>query len=179
MHVLYEEYACIWCPVLCHVPVCLCALHMRVEHAEQVSEVVSCWFSGSLNNNTWLVKALQYVFKNSFLFSSWSLCSALVSALDFAKYVHCKGSAVLSCSSSIAKKRCPPNSVLHWLPCVMCDTRVPDRKGKLTFRAWSQIDIPKCDQNVCMYICTHAHTHISRIDSSFRAWVFRAWVSRA
>ena len=42
---ILTEYACVWCLAPCHVPVGLCALHMRVGHAEQASEIVRCWFS--------------------------------------------------------------------------------------------------------------------------------------
>ena len=44
--------------------------------------------------------------------SCW-LRSALVSTLDSAKYVCCKGPAALSSPSSIAKKHCPPCFILH------------------------------------------------------------------
>ena len=45
--------------------------------------------------------------------ASRRLRSAFVSTLDSAKYVRCGGPAALSSPSSIAKKRCPPSSVLH------------------------------------------------------------------
>ena len=80
--------------------------------------------------DTWLVKNLQYVLSTVELFlvlfllywllqwidllvlffvrvASRRLHSALVSALDFAKYVPCKGPAALSSPSSVAKKSRP------------------------------------------------------------------------
>ena len=104
--------------MLRHAPVCLCVLRMWVGHAEQVSEIVHCWVSGSEKKNTWLVKTVQYVLSTFELFLvlfllSWLLWvgwqhSALISALDSAKYVRYEGLAALSFPSSITQKRCPP-----------------------------------------------------------------------
>ena len=122
---------------------------MPVGHAEQLSEILHCWFSGSQKNNTWLMKTLQYVLSTfelfvvlfllfwllrwtdffAFFFVRVARCrlhSALVSALGSAKYVHCEGPAILSSPSSIAKKGCPPNSVLHRRPHVMHISVMPD-----------------------------------------------------
>ena len=69
--------------------------------------------------------------------------SRLRSALNFAKYVHCKGQAALSSLSSITRKHCPTS---------LCNTRisnaqVPEHKHKLTFQAWPQIVILSMPEN--------------------------------
>ena len=82
-------------------------------------------FNGSQNNNTWLVLSFFELFDALFLLSwllrwtdllafffvrvaSHQLHSALVSALDSTKYIHCEGPAALFSPSSFAKKPCPP-----------------------------------------------------------------------
>ena len=140
------------------------ASRIQVGRAEQLSEIVHCWFSGSQKNNTWLVRTLQYVLSTFELFLvlfllSWlprwtdlfafffvrvasrRLRSALVSALDSTKYVRCEGPAALSSPSSIAKKRCLPNSVLHRCPRVMHVSVTPDSY------VCAQIDIPSVSTN--------------------------------
>ena len=110
---------------------------MWVGRAEQLSEILHCWFSGSQKNNTSLVRAFYFWtlccsvlalltstvdWSLHFFFvrvASRRLCSALVSTLDSTKYIRCEGPATLSSPSSITKKRCPPYSILHRHPCIM------------------------------------------------------------
>ena len=97
----------------CTMHQCRCAL-IRIRDLENVKSEL----------NTLLVKIHQYVLSSlELLFSSCFLCccggltslffrvashwlySAFVSSLNSAKYVHCKGPAMLFSSSSIIKKR--------------------------------------------------------------------------
>lgn len=118
---------------------------MRVGCAEQVSNIVHCWFSGSPKNSTkqwwqgvnlipceespvcafffWtLVFLLIYGGLTSLLsflrVTSRQLCSALISALNFAKYACCEAPSVLSFPSPSPRNVVPPspNTILHQRP---------------------------------------------------------------
>ena len=176
-----------------HAPVCLCTCVWGVWGVRSMSEIVRCWFSrtqrtipGLWNSPVcafyfWtvsrsllalLASAIDWPLCFSFVrVASCQLCSALVSALDSAKYVHCKCPAALS---SIAKRRCPPElcppSTLQWHPTLSVS------HDKLTFQTWAQIDISKHDCKLTFlsvtatYVQTYLrHTHILRIIPSFRA----------
>ena len=131
-----------------------------IQPGESLIPLTTVTWSVSLNTYIYVVKNLQYVLSTVELFLvlfllSWFLWwtdilvvffvrvasprlrSALASALDSAKYVRCKGPAMLSSPSSITKKglgfRLVPTS-----SCNACGIRYPAW-------AWPQIDIPNAN----------------------------------
>ena len=145
-------------PPLCRTPV-----HIHFAHAGGAGRCQKLCAAGLVGAQRtipglWRLSNTCFLLLNSFLFSFCSLyggltsllfclrassrllCSALVSALDSAKYVRCEGPAVQSYPSSIGIKRRPPTSVLHqrpdrvmWYNHTCIDAQVPERDRKLTF----------------------------------------------
>ena len=139
---------------LCHLPVCLCALRMRVGRVEQMSEIVRCWFnSGSQKNNTWLVKTLHtcFLLLNSFLFSSCSL--GFYGGLPLCFFL--SESPAVGCVQHSLLHLTPPNTYV-----AKAQLRCPPVLHRQETPSFIDV-IPKHD--------CHVHTHIPRIDPSFRA----------
>ena len=183
-----------------------------------MSENGRCWFnSGSQKNNTGLVKTLQYVLSTFELFLVLFLLFWLVrwtTTLPFLSQSR-QPSAVFSTTWLRQRRtlRRPSRAVLHVLhrqetpPFIdvltLRDARFlranwhSRRKRKLTFLSMTTIDIPKGDRRVPTYLrtYTYVHTHIPRIDSSFKAsrcrlsfarvfgdpavWLYPSWRARS
>ena len=100
-----------------------------------------------------------------------TLCSALVSSLDFAKYVYCKGSCCAVLPILHHQETLSPNSIVHWLPSVMHISVTPEF---LSVRAnWHS----ECHRKLTFISVTETYVrrHILRIDPSFRA---SCWCAR-
>ena len=141
-----------------------------IQPGESLIPLTTVTWSVSLNTYIYVVKNLQYVLSTVELFlvlfllywllwwtdhlvlffvkvASRRLRSAHASALDFAKYVRCKGPAAQSSLSSIAKKtssRC--RCVMHMV------SNIPPGRDRR-----HQIDIPKRDRHVHTYVRMHVH----------------------
>ena len=122
--------------------------------------------------NTWLVKNLQYVlstFDSTFSCSSvpllastvgWLLCFSFLESPAIGCIQHLIVYGLGSANTYVVKGQlcCLPYH-LSSRKTSLCNARIrypalpQARERKLTFRAWSQIDIPKCDRQV------HTHVH--------------------
>ena len=122
--------------------------------------------------NTWPVQNLQYVFStfDSTLFCSsvpllaytvgWLLCFFFLELLPVGCVQHLIIYGLGSANTYIVKGQlCCLLYHLSSRKTSLCNARIrypalpQARERKLTFRAWSQIDIPKCDRQV------HTHVH--------------------
>ena len=125
--------------------------------------------------NTWLVKNLQYVLSTSdstlscssvpLLASTagWLLCLFFLELPAVGCVQHSTIHGLSSANTYVAKGQpcCLPYHPSSCIARIRYPALPQAHKHQLTFRAWPQIDIPKCDR--------HMHTYIARTDPSFKA----------
>ena len=97
------------------------------HRAEQLSEIVHCWFSGSQKNNTWLVETLQYMLSTFELFVVLFLLSWLLRRTDLFAFFVVESLAV-GCVQHSFLHLTPPNTyVAKGLP--HCPPRPPSPRN--------------------------------------------------